>query len=88
MNRGGWGVLGWSLPACGNIIPSLPAHGNVVGHACEGAVGKSTIWKHDCRFHSVQSREVGLGLALGYPRAQGWLYLGSADQGGGEYGSV
>ena len=38
-----------------NIVKHGPPHG-------EGTVGKYIIWKHGCSFHSVLSREDGLGL--------------------------
>ena len=72
-------MLGWSLHARGIIIvKSARTYKRGWPHG-EGAVGKYIIWKHGCSFHSVLSREAGLGLALGIPWAQGRWYLGSAD---------
>ena len=61
-NREGGGVLGWSLQACGVI---LVKYANTVKRGSPhgvGTVGKYIIWKHGCSFHSVLSREAGLGL--------------------------
>ena len=69
--EGGGGVLGWSFRACGIIIvKSARTYKRGWPHG-EGAVGKYIIWKHGCSYHSVLSREVGLGLPLGIPWAQG-----------------
>ena len=61
-NREGGGVLGWSLHAYGIITAkSVRTYKRGWPHG-EGAVGKYIIWKHGCSFHSVLSREAGLGL--------------------------